>query len=250
MWLSCGFHVVFMWLLRLLQNLSRVFLWDKKRMWFSCGFHVVFMWFLRLLKDLSRAFLWDKKRMWFSCGFHVVFLLWDAQRTDSAHPGQLVIRFSHMSEAPTNIYPQDMGTLLHLKTQQNRTPFFFIPKFKFLSLLLQFFRMLCLRCSAPRPYFVSRPLLPHALCHMDSLLQKPLCSIAIIASETPRATWIAQSCACFENSSQRPPSCHFASPRKHCLRSGAGVIGFFDMCWVMVQLSIQDMFAKSESLLK
>ena len=58
-----------------------------------------------------------KKRMWFSCGFHVVFLLWDAQRTDSAHPGQLVIRFSHMSEAPTNIYPQDMGTLLHLKTQ-------------------------------------------------------------------------------------------------------------------------------------
>ena len=68
------------------------------------------------------AYIWDllckfKKRMWFSCGFHVVFLLWDAQRTDSAHPGQLVIRFSHMSEAPTNIYPQDMGTLLHLKTQ-------------------------------------------------------------------------------------------------------------------------------------
>ena len=46
MWLSCGFHVVFMWLLRLLQNLSRVFLWDKKTdvvfMWLSCGFHVVF----------------------------------------------------------------------------------------------------------------------------------------------------------------------------------------------------------------
>ena len=184
--------------------------------------------------------------MWLSCGFPSL--------------GCAANRFRPPRPAGDQIQPYVRSPHKHLSPRHGHAfapqntieshSFFFIPKFRFLSLLLQFFRMLCLRCSAPRPYFVSRPLLPHALCHMDSLLQKPLCSIAIIASETPRATWIAQSCACFENSSQRPPSCHFASPKKHCLRSGAGVIGFFDMCWVMVQLSIQDMFAKSESLLK
>ena len=74
MWLSCGFHVVFMWLLRLLKDLSRAFLWDKKRMWFSCGFHVVFMWFSCGFCGFSKiypAFFWGIKN---GCGFHVAFM--------------------------------------------------------------------------------------------------------------------------------------------------------------------------------
>ena len=160
-------------------------------MWLSCGPHVVFIWLLRLLHNLSRVFLWDKKTdlvfIWLSCGFPSLGCA--ANRFRPPRPAgdqiQPYVRSPHKHLSPRHGHP------FAPKNTIESHSFFFIPKFKFLSLLLQFFRMLCLRCSAPRPYFVSRPLLPHALCHMDSLLQKPLCSIAIIASETPRATWIA-----------------------------------------------------------